>query len=88
MADWQLYMGEKNNEVNAAFLQRWPSAGREQKDALAFRGTVARELLELESDEYKMWLKAECVRKHKDNLKAHALKELPRALRDVEQRML
>ncbi len=88
MADWQLYMHVKPEEVQKIFLQRWPSAGLKKTEALAFRGRIARELLELEPDDYRTELKADCVQRHREDLKAHALKELPRALRDDEQRML
>ncbi|KAI0683217.1 hypothetical protein C8T65DRAFT_749685 [Cerioporus squamosus] len=36
LADWQLYMNSKPDEIDKVFALRWASAGLEQKDNLTF----------------------------------------------------
>ncbi len=88
LSDWQLYMNECAEPIHARFLERWPQAGLDNDHALAFRGKIAREMLEEESDEFKAGLKLQCIERHRKDMKTHALKELPRVLRDIEQRIV
>ncbi len=44
LAPWQHFMSLKATELEDAFTERWPHAGLEPKDSLAFRGMIAREL--------------------------------------------
>ncbi|KAI9056571.1 hypothetical protein FKP32DRAFT_1585928 [Trametes sanguinea] len=53
MATWQLYMSKKPDVIGEEFDARWPSAGLPPAQSLAFRGSIARELLARESDEYR-----------------------------------
>ena len=61
----------KNAEkVASAVEDRWPTAGLPEKDKFAFRGQVARELLEGESTTYQIDLGAEVEAEHARSIEA------------------
>lgn len=49
-------MHERRDEIDAIFNVRWPTANLSKNHQANFRGTIARELLEQESDEYRAQL--------------------------------
>lgn len=89
LAPWQHYMGLKDEEIDQEYEARWPTAGLEKKDALAFRGMIARELLAKETDEYKTFVQKECVRLHKGDLEKHDnMASVPEALTEEQSRAM
>ncbi|KAI9069585.1 hypothetical protein FKP32DRAFT_1671251 [Trametes sanguinea] len=71
MANWQLYMSKKADVIREEFDARWPSAGLPPTQSIAFRGSIAHELLAKESDEYRDSLEREIEDMHS------AAKEVP-----------
>ncbi|RDX40313.1 hypothetical protein OH76DRAFT_1490379 [Lentinus brumalis] len=51
LSEWQLYMNQHAESIQAVFLERWPTSGLKKDHALAFRGKIAREMLEDEPDD-------------------------------------
>ncbi len=89
LAPWQHYMSLKADDIDEEFEARWSAAGLEAKDALAFRGLIARELLAKETDEYKTFVQEECVRLHKEDLEKHdRLATVPDALTEEQSRAM
>ncbi len=61
---WQFYMSKKRDEIAAEVDIRWADANLPDKELVAFRGRVARELLEKEPQEYRDELQEECNKAH------------------------
>ncbi len=59
LAAWQLYMSKKREEISKIYDERWPTAGLPDTHKIAFRSSIARELLGQESVEYRASLEAE-----------------------------
>ncbi len=72
---WQHYMGKQGERIDAKFRETWPAAGLGEKDKLAFRGGIARELLELESDEYRKSLQDDLDATHARELEEYERSE-------------
>ncbi|KAH9855414.1 hypothetical protein C2E23DRAFT_882800 [Lenzites betulinus] len=64
LADWQLYMSKKTDEIQEAFDDRWTTAGLGPDHVLAYRAQIARELLAQESAEFKTSLVDELKAMH------------------------
>ena len=56
---WQLFMTKKQDEIQTEFNKRWPDAGLDDRYKFSFRGQIARQLLEKESDDVKASLERE-----------------------------
>ena len=72
-------MSKKHDEINTAFNERWPNSGMDDKHRLSFRGQIAREMLEEESEEYRQSLEAEVreLRRVEDAAANSALEDIP-----------
>ncbi|OJT12471.1 hypothetical protein TRAPUB_10979 [Trametes pubescens] len=80
LSNWQLYMSKKPDEIDELFDERWPGAGLDDTYKLAFRSSMARELLQQESEEYQASLEAEAKDMHKAALVEYNRQMLPGAL--------
>ena len=61
-------MSQKSDIIDPIFEERWPSAGRPDKDKLAFRSEIARELLAQEDSTTHEELKKECELRHEEDM--------------------
>lgn len=61
---WQYYMGKNREAVNAVFDERWPLANLPDSQVLNFRGSIARELVNQESEEVQERLQQEIEAMH------------------------
>ncbi|KAL7284472.1 hypothetical protein ACG7TL_001763 [Trametes sanguinea] len=59
LAPWQLYMTKNAEAINSTFETKWSGAGLPENHALAFRGQIARDMLEQESEQYRQALEDE-----------------------------
>ncbi len=59
LAPWQLYMSKKSDVISEMYNAQWPTAGLADKHKLAFRCTIARELFDKETAEYKTQVQEE-----------------------------
>lgn len=57
-------MAKKRDEIDKMFHTKWPMAGLDTKHRLAFRGSIARELYALESEEYQQQIQVEVQELH------------------------
>ncbi|KAI9062818.1 hypothetical protein FKP32DRAFT_1603808 [Trametes sanguinea] len=64
MHPWQLYMSKNPDKISKRFDEEWDSARLPPNQQLAFRGRMARELLALESEEYRQSLEREVEAMH------------------------
>lgn len=87
LAPWQLYMSKNGEEITATFDERWPAAGLPPSGALAFRSSIARELLAEETDEYRAELESEIDTMHAAGL-AEAAAEAAARLPSADDRVL
>ncbi len=86
LAVWQLYMSKKSERIAELFDERWPTANLPEKDRLKFRGEIARELLEGESDEYRKVLEEEVNSLHEQDMQEHHAATMPPASEEEDEK--
>ena len=73
---FQFYMQREADKIDAVFNEQWPSAGRDEKQRLAFRTTIARDLWSREDEVYREALDRERLQEHEKDLREyHAQQE-------------
>ncbi len=86
LALWQYYMSKKTDRIAELFKERWPAANLPKDDKLKFRGQIARELLEKETDEYRQALEEEVNSLHANDVEKHHAATMPPAPEEEDQK--
>ena len=70
LSDWQAYMRDVDGaaKIKAVFEERWVEANRPEREKLAFRGEIARELLAGEADDVRARMQQESKKLHEKDL--------------------
>ena len=72
LADWQLYMIKKPDDIGAVFDVEWPASRRPDKDKLVVRMEISKRLLAAETEDYVRELREEVEQIHVRALEAYA----------------
>ncbi len=79
-------MSKKTERIAEVFRERWPAANLPDTDKLKFRGEIARELLNGETEEYRKTLQEEVDNLHEHDIEAYHASTMPPAVDDEEEK--